>query len=477
MIENFRFFNLFLVSLTLICSVNSQSLEWSNTQKLRGQSVLTTIVGEDESGIYLMRHRNKFVSKFMVLERYRQNLGFENSKSFILKNSRILYADMNENGIFIVKLIQNRNEKLDLLTMTILNTSFDVIQPETEICKLDNDWHLAGFDPIIKASPDHKHYLMLMPSHKHNFKYAITDTKNSILNLGNFSLGLDHLTVNVKDILFDNALKFTLLIASQTKSGKGIMYSIFENNDLKPINDTNHILIEPKLFKDYNTNISGLTGFYTSNSEHGYEGNFIANWQNQNIDSINLKKIPFTYEILKELEGETKASLGFLNPNFEFIKLIQRSDGGFIKICENKSIRKEQEIVMINGMPSSHGKKIYIFENLLIQNFTSTGQLDWEKTVSKNQNTINDGGYLGSVTIGATSNSINIIYNDPIAVGGDIVLAQFLPNGEKSIKIIAHGDEMNAFIIASEGKQISPYKMVIPVLKDRKFALLKLSFN
>ena len=39
------------------------------------------------------------------------------------------------------------------------------------------------------------------------------------------------------------------------------------------------------------------------------------------------------------------------------------------------------------------------------------------------------------------------------------------------------GDEMNAFIIPAEGKQISSDKIIVPVLKDRKFALLKITFK
>ena len=62
----------------------AQTLEWSNTQKLRGNSIFTTIIGEDESGIYVLRHRNKLLSKFVVLEKYRHNLGLEASNSFLL---------------------------------------------------------------------------------------------------------------------------------------------------------------------------------------------------------------------------------------------------------------------------------------------------------------------------------------------------------------------------------------------------------
>ena len=98
-LKGLKFLYTFLYLITASIGANGQTVEWSNTQKLRGNSIFTTVIGQDESGIYVLRHRNKLLSKFIVLERYRQNLGLENSKSYLLKNTRILYSDINEKNI------------------------------------------------------------------------------------------------------------------------------------------------------------------------------------------------------------------------------------------------------------------------------------------------------------------------------------------------------------------------------------------
>jgi hypothetical protein len=136
---------------------------------------------------------------------------------------------------------------------------------------------------------------------------------------------------------------------------------------------------------------------------------------------------------------------------------------------------KDQEIIMMNGVASTLGKNVYNFENVFIQNFDSSGKLVWESWVKKNQSSVNDGGMLGSVFIYNTESSIYMLYNDPISNGGDIVEASFTPEGQRDMKIVAKGDEMNAMVIPLDGKQISGDKIVIPVLKDRKFALLKIT--
>ena len=61
--KRLNFFYLVILILAIIPTSKGQTLEWSNTQKLRGNSIFTTIIGEDETGIYVLRHRNKFLSK------------------------------------------------------------------------------------------------------------------------------------------------------------------------------------------------------------------------------------------------------------------------------------------------------------------------------------------------------------------------------------------------------------------------------
>ncbi len=474
----------FLITLLFIFTVSecfAQTLEWSNTQKLRGHSIYSTIVGEDQSGIYLIRHRNKFLSKFIVLERYRPNLGLENSKSFMLKNSRIIYSDLNEEGLLLFKQVYDKKNKTYKIIASLLNNSFENIQPETFVTWLAHP--ASGDDPlvIIKPSYNHKHYFILnygSTKTKQNFNtYTIIDQKINSIASGEFSLDQNLVIDKLEDVVWDKSLVFSALF-SLKNSKDGLSYlAIYEQGIVNQIDDSNYTYEKPILFFNTTTGNKGVTGFYTSDVESGYEGNFSFDWGNLKTDSIRIKKQPFSNSILKEISGEIKVQNGFLPRSYVPIKLICRSDGGFIKVTENTFIQKEQEITMINGTTTSHGKAIYTFENILIQNFDSSGKLEWENCVTKNQNTVNDGGILSSALVSVTESAINLLYNDPIASGGDISLATFLPNGQRNIKLVVKGEEMNAFIIPAEGKQISNDKIIVPVLKDRKFALLKITFK
>ena len=479
----FTFFIFVIVFLSPFC--RGQMLEWSNTQKIRGNSIFTSVIGEDESGIYILRHRNKFLSKFILLERYRHNLGLENSKSFLLKNTRILFADINETGIILIKQVQDKKTGFYSITSVTFNSSFDIIIPETVIMQLKQIGNQNEPEFFIQPTPDHTQYVIVQIETDLNkfssYQFVKIDQKQTIKQKGHVEIDPSLNLEKIANVIIDKNLDITMLAASKRNKKGQINYVLIEyfkdSGFVKPLHDPVHIIDNMMLYYNPIKDEKFVSGFYSSNLEKGFEGDFFFHWKNLKKDSLRINKQAFSFTSLKELEGETKANQGFLPITYEALKLIGRSDGGFIKLCENAYIQRDQEITLINGIPSSQGKSIYNYENILIRNFDSTGKVSWEGLITKNQNTVNDGGLLGSVFVSITPSSIHMIYNDPIAIGGDITIASFLPNGDKDVRVAAKGDEMNAFIIPSEGKQIASDKIIIPVLKDRKFALLKITFK
>jgi hypothetical protein len=472
-------------SLFFNLKAEAQVLDWSNTQKLRGNSIYTSIIGEDESGIFVFRHRNKMLSKFVVMERYRHNLGLENSKSFLLKNTRILFADLNEGGLMILRQVLDKKNGSYSIIANSLNGSFESVIPETSLMQVKStEW---GKEPeiIVKASPDHTSYLIfnyeISGSRSLHFNYLIIDKSFKIIKKGDFQLKLNFNIEALKELIFDSNLEYTFLLTPRKSKKETVQFALVEangdSNVTKTYNDTALALENPILFYNAVKDKKGLTGYYSSNYDNGYEGDFNIEWKQLLKDSLTIKLHPFTSTILKELRGESASHTGFIPFTYQALRVISRTDGGFLKISENAFIQKDQDIIMANGVPSTQGRNIYNYENVLIRNYDSTGSLAWESWISKNQTTVNDGGVLGSVFISTTENAVNIIFNDPITISGDIVLATFTPSGKREIKVIAKGDEMSAFIIPSEGKQISMDKVMVPVLKDRKFALLKVTFK
>ncbi|NUM30815.1 MAG: hypothetical protein HUU47_00640 [Bacteroidetes bacterium] len=480
----FKFILSFLIVFLKIQIINAQSLEWSNTTKIRGNSIYTTIVGEDENGIYVIRHRNKLLSRFVVFERYRHNLGLETSKSFLLKNTRLLYVDINKNGLLVIKQIYFKKSKTYNIVATYFNSVFEPKINDKILMNVQLHDNVPEPKIIIKPDETHSNYYIAnvsnIVSKIKSFEYSVYDINLETKVNKTIAIDKKYKFDQIEDFVFENEYKLTFLASKRNIEDAVSQYFLLQtDNDVlrvKLLEDSNYLISQAKILNNNFSKTKIVSGFYTSSYKSGYEGQVFIKFRNIVKDSVNFIKTPFSKEIIKETEGEHKSQSGFIPATYKLKKIINCFNGSFVKVIENTIINKDQEIIGINGSPTSQGKLIYFFENLIIQNFDSSGNLVWESNINKIQNSINDGGILSSVFVSNTQNKINILYNYPVSNGGDIILADFTPLGTKQVRKIVDGDLFNALIISDEGKQISNNKIIVPVIKERKFALLKIQF-
>ena len=95
--------NLTWLILLFCLTAKSQVLQWSNPTKLKGAAVYTQVIGENEAGVFLLRYRNRFYSKNVIIEQYNHHLALEQSKTFDLKNARLVKLYLLQNSILFVK--------------------------------------------------------------------------------------------------------------------------------------------------------------------------------------------------------------------------------------------------------------------------------------------------------------------------------------------------------------------------------------
>jgi hypothetical protein len=119
----------------------------------------------------------------------------------------------------------------------------------------------------------------------------------------------------------------------------------------------------------------------------------------------------------------------------------------------------------------------YNFNELLIINYDSSAFIDWHKVVTKNQTTVNDGGYFSSVAIFVGDKYIQLLYNDQIRSSGDVMQYTIYNNGVEESKKLLKTELDFVAIIPEESSQVSSNKLIIPTSKNRRFSLLKLVYN
>ncbi len=145
-------------------------------------------------------------------------------------------------------------------------------------------------------------------------------------------------------------------------------------------------------------------------------------------------------------------------------------------IAEQKDIATEDDIILVNGIPQSTSKNIYNFNELLVLNYDAEGCMDWNKLITKNQTTVNDAGYYSSIVIFVGEKFVQLLYNDQLRSSGDVMQYTIYNNGYVEANKLLKAQLDYVAIIPSEAKQVSSNKVIIPTSKNRRFALLKLSY-
>jgi len=146
-------------------------------------------------------------------------------------------------------------------------------------------------------------------------------------------------------------------------------------------------------------------------------------------------------------------------------------------IAEQKEIATEDDIVLVNGIPQSTSKNIYNFNELLVLNYDSSGFIDWHNVITKNQTTINDGGYFSSAVVFVGEKFVQLIFNDQLRSTGDVMQYTIYNNGVLQSNKLLKNELENVVIIPVESKQVSSNKVIIPTSKNRRFALLKIIYD
>ena len=100
-IQNIRI--LALVLLLFFLRAEGQVLQWSNPVKLKGAAVYSRVLGENQSGIYVLRYRNQFYGKNVTIDRYNHRMVVEQSLMVDLKNARLIQIYMTPNGLLVIK--------------------------------------------------------------------------------------------------------------------------------------------------------------------------------------------------------------------------------------------------------------------------------------------------------------------------------------------------------------------------------------
>jgi hypothetical protein len=476
-----------LILILILCNLaaSAQVLQWSNTTKIKGAAVFTKVIGENQNGVFMMRYRNRFYTKNIILERYNHLLVQEQSETIDLRNARLIKVYMTDKGILLIKSKYNKmRQENDLLGQWYAFDLKPVGEPTVLATTTVREFGDRG-NFRLRISDDLQSLALLYTEPGTTEAYVMHQKRFDIgLNLDatkNVELPYEYDLFYVNDFLITNSKEVMLMCSVVEKDRRRIKKSTptlyhWKDSVLQDFVIADSLTTKSiALSYDRSTDNAIISGLYGQGESYGLTGAFFFTL-NAKRDGGTLVVSPFETNFISEVNVNARNE-GAVSEGFEIIKAVPRSDGGVLIIAEQKEIATENDVVLVNGIPQSTSKNIYNFNELLIINYDNGGFVDWHKVITKNQTTVNDGGYFSSVAIYIGDKYIQLLYNDQLRSSGEVMQCTIYNNGHvESSKLLKTQLDFVA-IIPEESKQVSSNKLIIPTSKNRRFALLKLVYH
>lgn len=481
-----------LIILLLPFTAFGQQMEWSNTRKLKGTTVFTRVIGENNNGIYLMRTRSTLFRRHIIFEKYRSELGFEYSRSVALKRERLVSLRVYDSSILVLLSKYNKETELNELSAYYINEKFE---PITDPVVVDAapiaDFYDRG-DFNVRYSVLNERLVIYhtekSDSRNRIISMKVYDPELKLLGSRRMELPYSYANVGIEDTYIDQSGNVFMLILQHLETGRrgdnnenihGLFcyYPAIDSMEDYQLNDTGEYLIDPHISFDREYNKLNVTAFYSEKFSTRFSSIYnFGLWLDHKDDPL-VFKTELPKELISALIGKVRMERGAEVGDFYIIKTIPTSDAGLILIAERSSVSSDEDVMFINGMPQSMARNIYNYDDVLVLAMDDIGMVSWHHVINKNQSSMNDGGYFGSVIVGVTPSNIQIIYNDKLRGNGDIMQYTIDGKGLMTSKILLRSERNFVSVIPGEARQIGANELLLPTTRDKKFALLKLIYD
>lgn len=463
-------------------TASAQRMQWSNTSKLKGAEVFTKVLGENKHGVFLLRYRNRFYTKGIIIEKYSHLLSLDKSEAIELRKARLVKLYLTPKGLILIKNIHDRKKQVNRLVAQKYTYSLEKDGSEVELISVPitefgdrGDFRLRITDNLEK--------IVILQTVKdtdsaHTLRY-IYDAALQLKQKNRYSWSVPREVV-LKDVKVYNSGAAVLLTEGVARINRKrtlrvhTLYHIADTG-ITPYSPGDSVYMHsPSLVYHRAEDRISLVSFYINKKEYGLAGTCYYRWQ-QRIDSGRYTWGPFGEYVTEQLKVNERND-GHISEGFELLRYIPRSDGGMLLVAEQKEIATQDDIIMVNGLPQTSSKNIYNFNEILVLNYDDSAFLDWHKLITKNQTTVNDGGYYSSVVIYTGPKYVQLLYNDQLRSSGDVVQFTIYNNGKEESRKLLKSELDYIAIVPSEASQVSSNKVIIPTSKNRRFALLKLVY-
>jgi hypothetical protein len=476
--------------LWLCCLLSSQSalsqdILWAKNANQNKNTDYTRVVGQNQYGVFVLKHKNRLLRKYFIIEQFDQKLQLKKSKLFKIPSSELQKVVVFQNQIHYLYKYYNKG-KLSKLLLNVIDSNLIEGSPKT-LYEFGADAYdisdiQVDFDPLN----DKLSVWFLKDSNQHTLLQYTLLQNAKVISTGNAWINKPFEQMYIGDSEIDSSGNL-FAVLTQTVDAKSKSASDYKHFTVCLNAQANKIQVDA-----LNNNECFIGAYQLAyNSAHhcmhlAYLGGYSDEDDNQfyGIKTFDCKAFTVLYEsintidrkLVSQIMGAKYEKNGNNLNKFKIKKLIPKADMGCVLICERMFITTQSDVFYVNGVPQSTYARIFNNDEVLVFSMTSKGDEEWSNMIVKNQTSINDGGYYNGIVVMVNERDFHILYNDRISANSDIIQVSFQANGLFTKKIVLNNEQYYAMVIPSEYSQVSGNSMVLPINQNRDFTYIKLIY-
>jgi len=462
-----------------------QKLQWSLPQKVSERSYITECIGENSSGLYIMKRNNRGQSHNIILERYSDDMRRSVDKMLLTKHGEyFIKFFMDSTGVSMLYAVPDKDKKLTQIMLKKIGPSLNDIGKDTAIFSVEgNDPEQAMITGYrMKTDPD---ILVTYTSEKNDnpssYNYILFDNEFKKLFSGILSIGSANKS-SIEQVCFTRD-EIALLVHEELKNkgaGRGYRFSIYDNrfgetelNKTELFSDSFSVT-EGILKPDFKNNTLVFGGLFANKDSTYVKGYYF--WQKDlktNKSSYNYTR--FSRDIIAEMAGRSNHLAGIFNLRAGDLAL--RGDGGMILSAEEYQ-ETHETVTDINayGVAQPNVRNFFYYQNLLVLSINPKGGVDWHTVLRKDQVTVNDNGTFSSYLLTVTPDRLLYVFNDLSRKNWNLSVTEINDKGEATTGILVRPQNYEGRMIPQYGDQVAYNEFLIPGITPRGIVLLKVTY-
>lgn len=472
--------------------LRSQTVEWSNQQKLKPKTNYTEVLGENPSGYFLLRSKNADISHEILIEKYRSNLALELTVELDQPiNSTIEKVIVQDDGLWVFA--SKRNDtvpKIDIIAWKLNNQLAKQSSPKI-IVQIDAALFKSNGLVSVESSNDKKSFCIFYCTDGLEKNTAVLnmvglDITGAVMYTKTFSVQAEPENITTTRVACDNMgnsyilLQHPLANSKKTKdSDSHFLYAYFKSLDKTleyMIREDSTYIIDIDLVLNNTTNQATVAGFYNFQKGNAVYGTFMYSINTESTLMQTKSYEPFRPSFVnKVLTGMITQGTKQLS-DLKIRKLIARSDGGVTFVAEKVYETRQTYTYYANGFPQTASRVTYNYDEIIVLSNNATGKTEFNEYIKKSQSSLNDGGYNSSFVMLNTNDKLSFIYSTTSGEDGDIMITNINPTGQLETRILIKSMSYYVQLMPVESKQINNSSSLICTLKDRRFTLMKITY-